>query len=124
MGPPPATVAGPVLVVGRPVGAGVTTGTWVVAEAGMLAGLGSVSLPETVAVLVTVPAVAGAVASIAIVAVAPLARSPMLQVTVPEALVQVPTEEEAETNPSPAGRGSALSLHDALPISLLVAVRA
>src|SRR6266849_4922468 len=101
MGPPPATVAGPVLVTPRSVRVGFTTVTWVVADAVLLAVLGSVSLPETVAVLVTVPAVAGAVALIVIVALAPLARLPTLQVTVPVALAQVPTEEEAETKVTP-----------------------
>src|SRR5260370_25611223 len=52
------------------------------------------------------PAVVGAVALIVIEALAALARLPMVQVTVPEALAQVPTVEEAETKLSPAGRGS------------------
>ncbi len=72
----------------------------------------------------TVPAVAGAVASIAIVAVPALARLPMAQVTVPEALAQVPTEEEAETKLTPAGRGSLTLTPVAGSGPLLVAVRA
>src|SRR5438309_247731 len=43
---------------------------------------------STVAVLVMVPAVAGAVALIVTEAVAPLASEPTAQVTVPEALVE------------------------------------
>src|SRR5438309_1663329 len=76
----------------------VTTLTSVLAEAELLAGFGSVSLPLIVAALVMVPAVAGAVALIVMLAVAALAtREPTSQVTVPEALVQVPWEELAET---------------------------
>src|SRR5207302_3471605 len=84
----------------------VTTLTSVLAEAELLAGVGSVSLPLIVAVLVIMPAVAGAVALIVIVALAVLAREPTSQVTVPEVLVQVPWEELAETKPTPAGRVS------------------
>src|SRR5438034_494719 len=124
MGPPPATVAGPVLVMARSVRVGVTTVTSVAADAVLLAGLGSVSLPEMVAVLVIMPAVAGAVALIVIVAVAPLARLPMVQVTVFEALAQVPTEEEAETKVTPAGRVSLTVTPVASLGPLLVAVRA
>src|SRR5882762_3253595 len=106
MGPPTVAVAGPVLVIARSVEATVTTLTSVTAEAVLLAGFGSVSLPVIVALLVIVPAVAGAVALIMIVALAPLARGPMSHVTVPEALAQVPTEELAETKGVPAGRVS------------------
>src|SRR6266480_2180923 len=98
MGPPAVAVAGPVLVMPRSVEAVVTTLTSVLAEAELSAGFGSVSLPLIVAVFMTLPAVAGAVAA--------LAREPTSQVTVPEALVQVPWEEVAETKPTPAGRVS------------------
>ena len=63
-------------------------------------------MPFTVAVLVIVPAVAGAVTSMVIVALAPEARLPTEQVTVPEALVQVPWLDDAETKVTPAGRVS------------------
>src|SRR5438132_675283 len=77
--------------------------TEVVADAVLLAAFGSGSLPLTVAVLVMVPAVAGAVALIVNVALAPEASEPALQVTVPEALVQ---PELADTKVTPAGRVS------------------
>src|ERR1700730_17178691 len=98
-------VAGPGLAIERAVDA-VGKGTCVVADDELLAALGSVSLPVIVAVLVMSPAVAGAVALIVIVALAPLARLPTLQVTVPEAFVQVPWEEVADVKPTPVGRGS------------------
>src|ERR1700737_4620780 len=101
MGPPPVAVAGPVLANERSVDA-VGKVTCVVADDELLAALGSVSLPVIVAVLVMSPAVAGAVALIVIVALAPLARLPTLQVTVPEAFVQ---PELADTKVTPAGRG-------------------
>src|SRR5882762_11974548 len=100
MGPPTVTVAGPVLVTERSV---VRDDTEVLADAELLAGVGSASLPETVAVLLIVPAVAGAVALIVNVALAPLARLPAVQVTVPETLVQ---PEVADTKVTPAGRVS------------------
>src|SRR5260370_173755 len=78
----------------------------VVADAVLLAGFGSASLPFTDAVLVMVPAVAGAVALMVIVALAPEARLPTEQVTVPEALVQVPWLEDAETKVTPLGGAS------------------
>src|SRR5579864_8712549 len=92
-------VAGPVLVIARSAEAI----TWVVADAVLLAAFGSGSLPLTVAVLVMVPAVAGAVALIVKVALAPEASEPTLQVTVPEALVQ---PELAELKVTPDGRVS------------------
>src|SRR5260370_22424450 len=55
----------------------------VVADAVLLAGFGSASLPFTVAVLVMVPAVAGAVALMVIVALAPEARLPTRAVAEP-----------------------------------------
>src|SRR5229473_5788785 len=95
-------VAGPVLVIDRSAEAA----TCVAAEAVLLAVFGSGSLPFTVAVLVTVPAVAGAVALMVIVALAPEARLPTEQVTVPEAKVQVPWLEVAEPKVTPLGRVS------------------
>src|SRR5205809_664114 len=95
-------VTGPVLVIDRSAEA-----TMVVdADAVLLAVFESGSLPLTVAVLVMVPAVAGAVALMVIVALAPEARLPTEQVTVPEALVQVPWLEDAETKLTPLGRVS------------------
>src|SRR6266480_2807393 len=123
MGPPAVAVAGPVLVMPRSVEAVVTTLTSVLAEAELSAGFGSVSLPLIVAVFMSLPAVAGAVALIVIVAAAALAREPTSQVTVPEALVQVPWEEVAETKPTPAGRVSLTVTPVAPSGPLLVAVR-
>src|SRR5437763_915059 len=100
----------------------VGTVTSVLAEAELLAGLGSVSLPLIVAVLETVPAVAGAVALIVIVALAALASEPTSQVTVPEALVQMPWVAVAETKPTPAGRVSLTVTPVASLGPLLVAV--
>ena len=88
----------------------------------MLGGFGSDSLPLTVAVLVTVPTEVG-VTVIVIEALAPEASEPALQVTVPEALVQVPWEELAETNVTPAGRLSVTVTPVAGLGPLLVAVR-
>src|SRR5439155_354687 len=102
MGLAAVAVAGPVLVIARSVEAV----TEVVADGVLLAGVGSGSLPPIVAVLVMVPAVAGAVALMVIVALAPDASEPTLQVTVPEALVQVPWVEVAEPKPTPEGRVS------------------
>src|SRR5437899_624298 len=106
MGLPVDAVAGPALVSARSVEAGVTPVTVVVAVAVLLAELGSVSLPETVAELVMSPAVAGAVALIVIVALAALAREPTLQVTVPEALVQVSCPARRSSDLTPVGRVS------------------
>src|SRR5438309_1261278 len=80
--------------------------TCVVADAVLLAVLGSGSLPVTVAVFVMLPGVTDVVTLMVIVALAPLARLPTEQVTVPEALVQVPWLEVAETKVTPAGRVS------------------
>src|SRR6266403_2143557 len=77
--------------------------TEVVAEAVLLAVLGSGSLPFTVAVLVMVPAVAGAVALMVMVELAPTARLPTEQVTVPAEFVHPVL---AETKVTPAGRVS------------------
>src|SRR5437773_1934003 len=121
MGPPAVAVAGPVLVMPRSVEAVVTTLTSVLAEAELSAGFGSASLPLIVAVFMTLPAVAGAVALIVIVAAA-LAREPTSQVTVPEALVQVPWEEVAETKPTLQSFPSRRSSDLAASGPLLVAV--
>src|SRR2546423_11174725 len=82
----------------------VPTLTSVLAEAESLAGFGSVSLPLIVAALVMVPAVAGAVALIVMLAVAALAREPTSQVTVPEAVGQGPWGGLAGTKPAAGGR--------------------
>src|SRR5216684_1797309 len=95
-------VTGPVLVIDRSAEATIV----VVADAVLLAVFGSGSLPLTVAVLVMVPAVAGAVALMVIVALAPEARLPTVQVTVPDAWVQVPWLEVAEPKVTPLGRVS------------------
>src|SRR5258708_2421083 len=84
----------------------VTALTWVVAEAELLAAVGSVSLPVTVAVLGMLPAVDGAAALMGMVELAPLARLPTVQVTVPAALTQVPWPAVAELKLTPAGRVS------------------
>ena len=112
-------VAGPVLVMARSAEAV----TWVDADAVLLEAFGSGSLPLMVAVLVMVPAVAGAVTLIVIVALAPDASEPTAQVTVPEALVQVPWEELAEPKVTPAGRVSVTTTPVAGLGPLLVAVR-
>src|SRR5437870_4535502 len=94
----------------------------VVADAVLLAVLGSVSFPLTVAVLVIDPAVAGAVTVMVIVALAPEARLPTVQVTVPDACVQVPWLEDAETKVTPLGRVSVTTTPVAGLGPLLVAV--
>src|SRR5437762_12195001 len=104
MGPPVVAVAGPVLVAARSTDLAAAL-TWVDADAVLLAGLGSGSLPPILAVLTMVPAVAGAVALMVIVALAPEASEPTPQVTVPEALVQVPWGGGAGPRPLPEGRG-------------------
>src|SRR5260370_1069438 len=94
------TVAGPVLVIDRSAWADPIV---VVADAVLLAVFGSGSLPFTVAVLVMVPAVAGAVALMVIVALAPEARLPTVQDTVGAELVLPVLAEPKATQ---AGRGS------------------
>src|SRR4030081_3099325 len=95
-------VAGPVLVIARSAEATMV----VVDEAVLLAWFGSGSLPLTVAVLVMGPAVAGAVALIVIVALAPDASEPTVQTTVLPVTVQVPWVEVAVAALTPAGRVS------------------
>src|SRR5947208_390013 len=112
-------VAGPLLVMARSAEAI----TVVDADAVLLALFGSGSLPPMVAVLVMVPAVAGAVALIVIVALAPEASEPTAQVTVPEALVQVPWVEVADVKPTPEGRVSVTVAPVAASGPLFFAVR-
>src|SRR2546423_320384 len=95
----------------------------VVAEAELLAALGSGSVAVTLAVLTMVPAVAGAVALIVIVALAPDASEATLQVTVLPAMVQVPWVEVAEVEVCPAGRVSVTVTPVAGSGPLLVAPR-
>src|SRR5437870_5601539 len=92
-------VTGPVLVIDRSAEATIV----VVADAVLLAVFGSGSLPLTVAVLVMVPAVAGAEALMVNVALAPTARLPTEQVTVSAEFVR---SEVAEPKVTPAGRVS------------------
>src|SRR4030081_3869351 len=99
MGLPAVAEAGPVLVTAT----SAEPTTVVPADAELLPGFGSDSLPVTVAVLVTVPAVAGALAPMVNVALAPLARLPAVQVTVPALLVQPVL---ADTKVTPEGMGS------------------
>src|SRR5207244_8871990 len=120
MGPPVVAVAGPVLVTVRWTVV-VAAVTWVDADAVLLVGVGSGSLPPMVAVLTMVPAVAGAVALMVIVALAPDASEPTPQVTVPEALVQVPWAEVADVKPTPEGRVSVTVAPVAASGPLLVA---
>jgi hypothetical protein len=94
----------------------------VLAEAELFAGFGSVSWALIVAVFVMVVGLDGAVTTIVIVAVAPTASDPTLQVTVPEAWVQVPWVELAETNVTPGGRVSVTTTAVALFGPLLEAV--
>src|SRR2546429_435810 len=93
------------------------------ANAVLLAGVGSAWLPSTVAVLVMVPAVAGAVALIVIVALAPEASEPTAQVAVHEALVQVPWVEVADVKPTPESRVSVTVAPVAASGPLFFAVR-
>src|SRR2546422_11236448 len=122
MGLPVVAVAGPVWVTPGSTDLAATV-TEVDADAVLLAGVGSGSLPPMVAVLVMVPAVAGAVALIVIVALAPEASEPTPQVTVPEALVQVPWVEVADVKPTPEGRVSVTVAPVAASGPLFFAVR-
>src|ERR1700704_2390633 len=105
MGPETVAVAGPVLLIARSADFAETL-TVVLAEAVLLAVLGSGSFAPTVAVLVMVPAVAGAVALIVIVALAPDASEPTVQTTGLPVTVQVPWVEVAVAEVTPAGRVS------------------
>src|SRR5438552_524272 len=119
MGLAAVAVAGPVLVIAR----SVESVTEVVGDAVVVAGDGSGAVPRIVAVLGMVPAVAGAVALMVIVALAPDASEPALQVTVAEALVQVPWVEVAEPKPTPEGRVSVTVAPVAASGPLFLAVR-
>src|SRR2546423_1428796 len=110
-------VVGPVLVMAR--SAEAVTG--VVADAVFLVVRGPPRSPPFAAALVLGSAVAGAVALIVIVALAPEASEPTAQVTVPEALVQVPGVED--TKVTPAGRVSVTTTPVAALGPLLVAFR-
>src|SRR5438128_2756248 len=112
-----------VVVRGPVLGTGVSAAaTRVVdADAVLLAGFGSDSLALTDAVLVMVPAIAAAVALMVIVALAPEARLPTEQVTVPDACVQVPWLDVAEAKVTPAGRVSVTPTPVAAEGPLLVA---
>src|ERR671928_99888 len=121
MAPPVLTVAGPVLVMARSAEAGAVT--VVVKLAVLLAVFGSFSLPLTVAELVMVPAVVGAVAWIVIVALDPEFRVPTAQTTVEPETVQVPWVELAVMPVTPAGRVSVTVAPVEVLGPLLVAVR-
>src|SRR5438552_612964 len=95
-------VTGPVLVIDRSAEATMM----VDADAVLLAGFESGSLPLTDAVLVMVPAVAGAVALMVLLALAPTLFPYTTLFRSPEALVQVPWLEDAETKLTPLGRVS------------------
>src|SRR5207244_12993696 len=81
-------VAGPILVMDM--SAVPEPWIWVTADAWLLAVFGSGSLPPTTAVLVIVPGDGGAVTLMVIVTVAPTARLPTVQLTVPEAWGRAP----------------------------------
>src|SRR5437879_2937324 len=80
--------------------------TEVVADAVLLAGVGSGSLPPMVAVLTMVPPVAGAVALMVNVALAPDAIHSFPTRRSSDLLVQVPWVEVADVKPTPEGRVS------------------
>jgi len=78
-------------------------------------------VPElTVAVFVMVPGTEGAVAAMVIGFAAPTASVGIVQVTVPAAWPQVQPVPLAETNVTPAGRGSVTVTLDADPGPLFV----
>src|SRR5207244_12834657 len=104
MGPPVVAVAGPVLVTVRWTVV-VAAVTWVDADAVLLVGVGSGSLPPMVAVLTMVPAVAGAVALMVIVALAPDASEPTPQVRSEERRVGEAWGEGGDVQPTPEGQG-------------------
>src|SRR6266550_6291135 len=100
--------------------------TVVVAVALLLSGFGSVWFPLTVAVLVSVPGVV-VVTTIVMLALAPFARLPRLQVTVPSLgfvvdRLQLPWVEETELKWTVAGKGSVTVTPVASRGPLLVAV--
>jgi hypothetical protein len=91
--------------------------TDVATEELLFAVLGSAGLPLTVAVFVINIAVGGAVTTIVADSVAPLARLPIVHVTVPELLLQ---PFEADWNPTPLGSWSVAVTPVALLGPLLV----
>src|SRR5438552_9975142 len=105
MGPPVVAVAGPVLLMARSA-ASAASPLSLHDALPILAAFGSGSLPPMVAVLVMVPAAAGAVALIVIVALAPEASEPTAQVERQGARVQVRREVMADVEPRPEGRVS------------------
>src|SRR5438132_1179221 len=105
MGPPVVAVGGPVLAMLKSTDLAATL-TVVDADAVLLAGVGSGSLPPMVAVLVMVPAVAGAVALIVIVALAPEASEPTATLFPYATLFRSPWVEVADVKPTPEGRVS------------------
>src|SRR5437763_344600 len=122
MGPPVVAVAGPVLAMlkSTDLAAGLIVEG---AEIGRASGRGWGSVPAVVGGLVMMPAVAGAVALIVIVAVGAEESEPTAQVTVPEALVQVPWVEVADVKPTPEGRVSVTVAPVAASGPLFFAVR-
>ena len=72
----------------------------------LLAGVGSLSVAATEAVLEIEPPAEGAVTTIWMLGAAPTARAGLVQVTVPEAWLQVQPVPEEETYEVPAGRAS------------------
>src|SRR5436305_1521485 len=119
MGLAAVAVAGPVLVIARSTDLAAAV-VWV--EVGW-AGCGGGALPSIVAVLTMVTAVAGVVALMVMVVLAPDASEPTPQVTVPEALVQVPWVEVAEPKPTPEGSVSVTVAPVAASGPLFLAVR-
>src|SRR5204862_165656 len=102
MGPPTVAAAGPVLVTARSTDLAAAL-TWVDADAVLLAAFGSGSLAPMVAVLVIVPTVGGAPASTLFPYTTLFRSEPTAQVTVPEALVQVPWVDVADVKSTPEG---------------------
>src|SRR5438309_1905415 len=122
MGPPVVAVAGPVLVTPRSSDLAAAVSE-VDADAVLLAGVGSGSLPPMVAVLVMVPAVAGAVEIGRASCREREASEATAEVTVTEALVQVPWVEVADVKPTPEGRVSVTVAPVAASGPLFFAVR-
>ena len=117
---PAATDDGPVLLIDRSADGGVVT--VVVADAVLLAVLGSVWLPFTVALLVIEPALDGAVTLTVMTALAPEASVLTLQVRVPFLFVQVPWVELADLKVTPEGKVSVTTTPVAVLGPLFVAV--
>src|SRR5438552_2894106 len=116
MGPPTVVDAGPVLVTDRSVE---SADTDVLADAELFSSFGSHSLPATLFPYTTLFRSAGAVALMVNVELAPLARLPAAQVTVPALLVQPAL---ADTKRSPEHTAELQSPDEAVWRPLLVAV--